>query len=41
MVQDKQNIVLKHEQETMVALSTGDIIPGLGCPLAVEINIPP
>jgi hypothetical protein len=32
-------MLLEHEYETVVALSTGDVTSGLARPLAVEINI--
>jgi hypothetical protein len=40
-VQDKRKMLLEHEKKTMVALSTGDVTSGLGCPLAAEIYITP
>jgi hypothetical protein len=32
---------LEYEQETMVALSTGDVTSGIERPLAEKIDIPP
>jgi hypothetical protein len=39
MVQDRRKMLLEHAEETVVALSTGDVTSDLRCPLAVEIDI--
>jgi hypothetical protein len=40
-VQDRRKMLSEHEEETVVALSTGDVTSGLGRFLAVEIDITP
>jgi hypothetical protein len=41
MVQDGRKMWLEHEEQTVFALSTGDVTYDLGRPLAVEIAFSP
>jgi hypothetical protein len=40
-VQNKRKMLLKHDWETMIASSSGDVNSNLKRPLAVKIGIPP
>jgi hypothetical protein len=40
-VHDRRKILLEHDKETMVGLSTGDVTFSLGLPLAIDSDIMP